>query len=104
MTSRIQTSMNNIDRMYTSDPVEFARGYLGTCRRFCGESIRLKSDDLSARCSTRANERHDFLIGNGGSAATASHFANDCRSTTNTTSHFGIQPDGQRADTHGNWQ
>lgn len=84
MTSRIQTSMNNIDRMYTSDPVEFARGYLeylqAVLRRIDAAEIgRFIRTLLAARERSAAI----FFIGNGGSAATASHFANDLSIGTN---------------------
>jgi len=84
MTSRIPTSINNIDRMYTSDPVEFARGYLeylqAVLRRIdpaeIGRFIRTLLD-------ARERSATIFFIGNGGSAATASHFANDLSIGTN---------------------
>ena len=84
MTSRIQTFMNNIDRIYTSDPVEFARGYLeylqAVLRRIdpaeIGRFIRTLLD-------ARERSAAIFFIGNGGSAATASHFANDLSIGTN---------------------
>jgi D-sedoheptulose 7-phosphate isomerase len=76
--------MNNIDRMYTSDPVEFARGYLeylqAVLRRIdpaeIGRFIRTLLD-------ARERAATIFFIGNGGSAATASHFANDLSIGTN---------------------
>jgi D-sedoheptulose 7-phosphate isomerase len=84
MTSRIQTPMNNIDRIYSSDPVEFARGYLEylqvVLRRIdpaeIGRFIRTLLD-------ARERSATIFFIGNGGSAATASHFANDLSIGTN---------------------
>lgn len=76
--------MNNIDRMYTSDPVEFARGYLeylqAVLRRIDAAEIgRFIRTLLDARERSAAI----FFIGNGGSAATASHFANDLSIGTN---------------------
>lgn len=76
--------MNNIDRMYTSDPVEFARAYLeylqAVLRRIdpaeIGRFIRTLLD-------ARERSAMIFFIGNGGSAATASHFANDLSIGTN---------------------
>ena len=76
--------MNNIDRMYTSDPVEFARAYLeylqAVLRRIdpaeIGRFIRTLLD-------ARERSATIFFIGNGGSAATASHFANDLSIGTN---------------------
>jgi len=70
--------MNNIDKFYTADPVAFASAYLeyvGTVLKNIdsGEVARFIQTVLDAR------ERGAtvFFIGNGGSAATASHFAND---------------------------
>ncbi len=70
--------MNTVDRMFTADPVAFARAYLDYVslilkRIDLGEIGRLVETLLDAR------ERGAtvFLIGNGGSAATASHMAND---------------------------
>jgi D-sedoheptulose 7-phosphate isomerase len=76
--------MNNIDRLYTSDPVEFARGYLeylqAVLRRIDPAEIgNLIRTLLDARDRAAAI----FFIGNGGSAATASHFANDLSIGTN---------------------
>jgi len=84
MTSRIQTSMNNIDRMYTSDPVEFARGYLEYLQAVLR---RIDPAEIGAFIRTLLDARERsatiFFIGNGGSAATASHFANDLSIGTN---------------------
>lgn len=70
--------MNNIDRLYTSDPVKFAGAYIEYLTSV------LKGIDLSEigrfiQTLLDARERNAtiFFIGNGGSAATASHFAND---------------------------
>jgi D-sedoheptulose 7-phosphate isomerase len=76
--------MNNIDRMYTSDPVDFARAYLeylqAVLRRIdpaaIGRFVRTLLD-------ARERAAMIFFIGNGGSAATASHFANDLSIGTN---------------------
>jgi len=84
MTSRIQTSMNNIDRMYTSDPVEFARAYLeylqAVLRRIDPAEI---GNFIRTLLDARERSATIFFIGNGGSAATASHFANDLSIGTN---------------------
>lgn len=70
--------MNNIERFSTHDPVAFAGAYIdylaevmknidvGEIGRFIGTLL-----DARERSATV------FFIGNGGSAATASHFAND---------------------------
>jgi D-sedoheptulose 7-phosphate isomerase len=69
---------NNVDRFFTKDPSSFSRSYLDylgqilksldveQISKFIGEI--LKSREVGATI---------FFIGNGGSAATASHFAND---------------------------
>ena len=70
--------MNNIDRLYTADPVAFAGAYLKYL-----ESVlrRIDAQEIGRFIQTllQARERGAtiFFIGNGGSAATASHFAND---------------------------
>ena len=76
--------MNNIDRFFTPDPIAFARSYLEYLQtvlrhidtieigRFIGTVL-----DARERGATL------FFIGNGGSAATASHFANDLSIGTN---------------------
>lgn len=77
--------MNNIDRIFTKDPVAFASAYLEYL-----STVLKKIDtaeiarfveilmDARKRCATV------FFIGNGGSAATASHFANDLAIGTNS--------------------
>jgi D-sedoheptulose 7-phosphate isomerase len=76
--------MNNIDRMYTSDPVEFARGYLeylqAVLRRIDPAEI---GGFIRTLLDARERSATIFFIGNGGSAATASHFANDLSIGTN---------------------
>ena len=76
--------MNNIDRIYTSDPVEFSRAYLEylqvVLRRIDPVEIGRFIDTL---LDARARSAMIFFIGNGGSAATASHFANDLSIGTN---------------------
>ena len=77
--------MNNLDRIFTSDPVSFADAYLGYLTEV------LKSIDRNAigkftKTLLDARERGAsiFFIGNGGSASTASHFANDIAVGTNS--------------------
>jgi D-sedoheptulose 7-phosphate isomerase len=84
MTSPIHTSKNNLDRIFTPDPIDFARAYLGYV-----QSVLQQIDPVEiGRFVTTlldARERGTavFFIGNGGSAATASHFANDLSIGTN---------------------
>lgn len=72
--------MTPLERIYAadSDPVAYARGYL---RRLGEVLASLDLDEIArgAEIMWRAREegRRIFFIGNGGSAATASHFAND---------------------------
>jgi D-sedoheptulose 7-phosphate isomerase len=76
--------MNNIDRMFSSDPIEFSRGYLDYV-----QSVLRKIDTMEignfikTLLSARERGATIFFIGNGGSAATASHFANDLSIGTN---------------------
>jgi D-sedoheptulose 7-phosphate isomerase len=77
--------MNNIDRIYNSDPVEFARGYLEylqvVLRRIDPAEI---GRFIGTLLDARERSATIFFIGNGGSAATASHFANDLSIGTNS--------------------
>jgi D-sedoheptulose 7-phosphate isomerase len=76
--------MNNIDRIYTADPVAFARAYLEylqtVLRRIDPEEI---GHFIQTLLQARERAATVFFIGNGGSAATASHFANDLLIGTN---------------------
>ena len=76
--------MNTIDRFYTADPVAFADEYLNYIQRVLATINR---NDVGRFIQTllAARERGAtvFFIGNGGSAATASHFANDLAYGTN---------------------
>lgn len=79
--------MNNLDRIFTSDPVSFADAYLGYLTEVL-KSIDRKEIGKFAETLLDARERGAsvFFIGNGGSAATASHFANDIAVGTNSYS------------------
>jgi D-sedoheptulose 7-phosphate isomerase len=70
--------MNNIDRFYTKDPVTFASEYIEYLRLIL---TRIEIEDIAkfiqALLDARKRGSTIFFIGNGGSAATASHFAND---------------------------
>ena len=70
--------MNNIDNFFKRDTAEFARSYLD----YVGQVLRAIDVNAVARfvqtiLDTRERGATIFFIGNGGSAATASHFAND---------------------------
>ncbi|MBE0613496.1 MAG: SIS domain-containing protein [Burkholderiales bacterium] len=76
--------MNNIDRIFTPDPAAFATAYIKYL-----QSVMLHVDaaEIGRFIETLLDARHRgatvFFIGNGGSAATASHFANDLAYGTN---------------------
>lgn len=84
MTSPIQTSPNNIDRIFTRDPVAFAGAYLHYLQSVLQ---RIDTAEIGRFIETLLDARTRgatvFFIGNGGSAATASHFANDLSIGTN---------------------
>lgn len=76
--------MNGIDRIYTADPAAFAAAYLDYVQSvFRG----ISPDEIGAFIGTLLDARERgatiFFIGNGGSASTASHFANDLSIGTN---------------------
>lgn len=76
--------MNNIDRFFEADPVAFAAAYLNYL-----ESVLQGIDAveigrfIETLLDARKRGAMVFFIGNGGSAATASHFANDLSIGTN---------------------
>ena len=78
MASPTQTSMNEIDRFFTTDPVAFAAAYLEHVQTVLQ---RIDTAEVGRFIATLLDARERgatvFFIGNGGSAATASHFAND---------------------------
>ena len=80
--------MNNIDRFFTSDPIAFADAYLDYLRLVLR---RLDTAEIGRFIETLLDARERgatiFLIGNGGSAATASHWANDLALGTNAYEH-----------------
>jgi D-sedoheptulose 7-phosphate isomerase len=76
--------VNNVDRIFTRDPVEFADAYLRYLTTVL-QGIDTKEIGRFIETLLDARERGAmiFFIGNGGSAATASHFANDLAIGTN---------------------
>jgi D-sedoheptulose 7-phosphate isomerase len=70
--------MNDIDRFFSPDPKTFADAYLDHIHVVLS---RIDTEEIAGfiRALLDARERGAtiFFIGNGGSAATASHFAND---------------------------
>ncbi|MFK5893435.1 MAG: SIS domain-containing protein [Pseudomonadota bacterium] len=79
-----QNTENNVDRFYTSDPVAFSEAYINYLK-----SVLMNIDTEEIGCfietllEARSRGATIFFIGNGGSAATASHFANDLSIGTN---------------------
>ncbi len=77
--------MNNIDRLFSRDATTFARAYI----EYLTNVLRAIDPNAIARFAETlldARERGAtvFFVGNGGSAATASHFANDLAIGTNS--------------------
>lgn len=76
--------MNNMDRFFTPDPAAFARSYLNYLQAVLQ---RVDTIEVGRFIETLLDARKRgatvFFIGNGGSAATASHFANDLAFGTN---------------------
>lgn len=78
------TILNNIDRLYTPNPAEFADAYLEYVQLVLQKISRAEIGRFIATLlDARARGATVFFIGNGGSAATASHFANDLAYGTN---------------------
>lgn len=76
--------MNNLDQIYNKNPSEFAKAYLEYLAKVL-ESIDTEAigEFITILLAARARGSSIFFIGNGGSAATASHFANDLSIGTN---------------------
>ena len=77
--------MNNLDRIFTLDVEEFTRRYL----QYLNEVLQaIDQESIASFVKTlleaRATGATVYFIGNGGSAATASHFANDLAIGTNS--------------------
>jgi len=77
--------MNNLDRIFTKDPVNFSEAYLSYLMSVL-KNIDTKEIGQFIKMLLEARERSAtiYFIGNGGSAATASHFANDISIGTNS--------------------
>lgn len=77
--------MNNIEKIFDNDPAVFAKSYLNYLSKVLS-SIDLQEVAAFVRTLLDARERGTtvFFMGNGGSAATASHFANDLAIGTNS--------------------
>lgn len=77
--------MNRLDSFYTEKADEFARRYFGLLAEVLGRiDVCAVERFISAILDARRRGSTIFFIGNGGSAATASHFANDLAIGTKT--------------------
>ena len=77
--------MNNLDRIFTKDPVDFAGAYLDYLTSVLKTiDTREIGQFIETLLDARERGASIFFIGNGGSAATASHFANDIAIGTNS--------------------
>ena len=79
--------MNNIDKIFNKDPIAFTKSYF----EYLGKVLSsIDGGEIQALIELMLQAREDgvkiFFIGNGGSAATASHFANDLSIGTNSYS------------------
>ncbi|TSA36368.1 MAG: SIS domain-containing protein [Verrucomicrobiaceae bacterium] len=75
---------NHLDAIYTGDPEEFAGSYLKYVQSLLGRVNPAEvADFIRILLAARERSATVFFIGNGGSAATASHFANDIAIGTN---------------------
>lgn len=76
--------MNSVDRLFTADPVDFAARYIDYVRGVLAKIDRMEiARFIQTLLDARARGATIFFIGNGGSASTASHFANDLAIGTN---------------------
>lgn len=76
--------MNNIDRFFTPDPAAFAGAYIQYLQSvLMGIEVKDIARFIETVLDARSRGATVFFIGNGGSAATASHFANDLAFGTN---------------------
>jgi D-sedoheptulose 7-phosphate isomerase len=77
--------MNNVDRFFTKNSITFAESYIEYLTKVL-KSIDVKEIGLFIEILMEARQRGAaiYFAGNGGSAATASHFANDIGIGTNS--------------------
>lgn len=77
--------MNNLDRIFTKDPAAFAGAYLEYLSSVLkGIDTRAVGRFMQVLLDARERGAAIYFMGNGGSAATASHFANDIAIGTNS--------------------
>lgn len=76
--------MNNIDRFFSTDPASFAEAYIDYLQTVLkGIDVKEIARFIETLLDARERRATVFFVGNGGSAATASHFANDLAFGTN---------------------
>lgn len=76
--------MNIIDQIYTKNISEFSKKYLVYTKKIIdGIDIDSIENFIQILISARENKATVFFAGNGGSASTASHYANDLAIGTN---------------------
>lgn len=77
--------MNNLDRIFTKDPIAFAGAYLEYLNSVLqGINTAEVGQFIQTLLDARERGATVYFVGNGGSAATASHFANDLAIGTNS--------------------
>ena len=77
--------MNNLDRIFSKDPTAFASSYLDYLTSVLKTiDTREIGQFIETLLDARERGANIYFIGNGGSAATASHFANDIAIGTNS--------------------
>lgn len=79
---------NAIDKLFqtTARPADFAKGYLAHLGKILGSlDVDAIASFVDILLQARESGNTVFFIGNGGSAATASHFANDIAVGTRST-------------------
>jgi len=77
-------NINNIDRFYTKNVVDFSFSYFDYLKKiFDNMNLNSINSLVQTLLVARENGSNIFFIGNGGSASTASHFANDLAIGTN---------------------
>ena len=70
--------MNQIDKFYTEDIEQFAKSYFDYLKEIIDKiDVSEINEFVEVILAARENASTIFFMGNGGSAATASHFAND---------------------------
>jgi len=76
--------MNNLDRIYTEDIEQFSSSYFDYLKQVIDQvDVSEIKKFVAEILSAKERESTIYFIGNGGSAATASHFANDLSYGTN---------------------